>query len=87
MYSCGHNSKGERVPEYELLPPERRMPMSTGLCPKCVTHLDLSTHPELTPLLDMDKNGNVECFGWVSPIYTFNKEFLEDALDDKGDEG
>jgi len=36
MYACGHNSQGDTVPEYwELLPPER-MPLSTGLCPKCV---------------------------------------------------
>jgi len=37
MYSCGHNLKGEAVPEYDALLPERRMPLSSGLCPKCVS--------------------------------------------------
>ena len=26
------------------------------------------------PLLDLDHNGNVVCFGWVSPIYEFHEE-------------
>jgi hypothetical protein len=35
MYSCGHDSNGERCPEYEALLPHQRMPMSSGQCPKC----------------------------------------------------
>ena len=38
---------------------------------------DLERHPELTPLLDVDANGNVVCFGWVSPIYEFPPKILE----------
>lgn len=37
----------------------------------------LERHPELSPLLDVDKNGNVTCFGWVSPVYDFPEEILE----------
>ena len=36
MYSCGHDSNGERNPEYEALLPHQRMSMSSGQCPKCV---------------------------------------------------
>lgn len=36
MYSCGHNLKGEEVPDYWKLLPHQRMPLSTGVCPKCV---------------------------------------------------
>jgi hypothetical protein len=36
MYSCGHDSNGERNPEYEKLLPHQRMGMSSGQCPKCV---------------------------------------------------
>lgn len=39
---------------------------------------DLAQHPELCPWLDLDHNGNVVCFGWVSPIYEFHKEVLDD---------
>jgi len=35
---------------------------------------DLVAHPDLIPLLDLDHNGNVVCFGWVSPIYEFHEE-------------
>jgi hypothetical protein len=38
---------------------------------------DLEQHPELTPILDTDRDGNIVCIGWTSPIYTFNKDFLE----------
>jgi hypothetical protein len=38
---------------------------------------DLAQHPELCPLLDLDHNGNVVCFGWVSPIYEFDKSIFE----------
>ena len=30
------------------------------------------------PLLDLDSRGNVVCFGWVSPIYTFDLDILND---------
>lgn len=46
---------------------------------------DLERHSELTPIMETDTRGNIVCLGWVSPIYTFNKEFLEDVLDEKGD--
>ena len=36
LYACGHDSNGERNPEYEALLPHQRMPMSSGQCPKCV---------------------------------------------------
>ena len=36
MYACGHDSTGERNPEYERLLPHQRMGMSSGQCPKCV---------------------------------------------------
>ena len=39
---------------------------------------DLILHPELTPLLELDQNQNLVCFGWVSPIYTFDKHILDD---------
>lgn len=35
MYSCGHNSEGENVPEYWKLLPHERMPASSGECTKC----------------------------------------------------
>ena len=40
---------------------------------------ELEDHPELSPLLDVAPDGRVECFGWVSPIYEFSKEDLEEA--------
>lgn len=43
---------------------------------------DLEHHPELTPLLDLTLDGRVECFGWVSPVYEFSKEDLEEAFSD-----
>ena len=46
---------------------------------------DLERHPELTPLLDTDANGNVVCLGWVSPIYEFPKELLPPSLKKKID--
>jgi hypothetical protein len=36
MYSCGHDSQGERNLEYEKLLPHQRMSMSSGQCPNCV---------------------------------------------------
>lgn len=36
MYSCGHDSNGERNFEYENLLPHQRMAMSSGQCPKCL---------------------------------------------------
>jgi hypothetical protein len=38
---------------------------------------DLVAHPDLIPLLDLDHNQNVVCFGWVSPVYTFDKSILD----------
>ena len=35
MYSCGHNFQGQSVPEYWELHPSRRMPLTSGVCPKC----------------------------------------------------
>ena len=43
---------------------------------------DLVAHPDLIPLLDLDHNQNVVCFGWVSPIYTFDKSILEEGQTD-----
>ena len=37
---------------------------------------DLERHPELTPLLDVNSRGEIECFGWVSPIYDYPKDLL-----------
>jgi hypothetical protein len=48
--------------------------------PQDETLNDLIAHPELTPIVDIDSRGNVVCFGWVSPIYTFDKDFLEDDI-------
>ncbi len=39
---------------------------------------DLELYPELSPMLDVDPNGNVVCFGWVSPVYDIPQEVLED---------
>ena len=41
---------------------------------------DLENHPELSPILEIDSCGNVACLGWTSPIYTFDKDFLEKEL-------
>ena len=30
------------------------------------------------PLLDLDAHGNVVCFGWVSPVYYFPSEGIDD---------
>jgi hypothetical protein len=38
---------------------------------------DLERHPELTPLIDMNAQGQVVCFGWVSPVYELPTEILE----------
>ncbi len=32
---------------------------------------DLEKHPELAPILDADRDGNIICIGWVSPIFTW----------------
>lgn len=42
---------------------------------------DLERHPELTPMLDVDSEGKIVCFGWASPIYDFPKSILEDLRD------
>ena len=39
---------------------------------------DLVAHPDLIPLLHLAPDGNVVCFGWVSPIYEFDSEILND---------
>lgn len=39
---------------------------------------DLVEHSDLIPLLDLDFQSNVVCFGWVSPIYEFDKGILEE---------
>ena len=52
-----------------------------------VLHDDLIRHPELNPILDVDRNGAVVCLGWTSPIYTFNKEFLDGLEDGQNDVG
>jgi hypothetical protein len=39
---------------------------------------DLSQHPELCPLLELDCSDNIVCFGWVSPIYDFTFEDLDE---------
>jgi hypothetical protein len=36
MYSCGHNFQGMTVSQHWDLQPHMQMPLSTGLCPKCV---------------------------------------------------
>ncbi len=33
---------------------------------------DLERLPELTPMLDTDRDGNIVCLGWTSPIYTWD---------------
>ena len=38
---------------------------------------DLVAHPDLIPLLDLEGD-KVVCFGWVSPIYEFDSEILND---------
>ena len=47
--------------------------------------VDLENHTELAPLLDVDKEGRVVCFGWVSPIYGYLRE--EDLLNSAQEEG
>jgi hypothetical protein len=47
---------------------------------------ELERHPELTPIMETDTRGNIVCLGWVSPIYTFNREFLEDMPKEGNDE-
>ena len=42
------------------------------------TTQDLLNHPDLIPLLDLDAHGNVVCFGWVSPVYYFPSEGIDD---------
>jgi len=44
---------------------------------------DLERHHELTPILETDTRGNIVCLGWVSLIYTFNPEFLDDKKEDE----
>ena len=38
---------------------------------------DLIAHPDLIPLLHLAPDGTVVCFGWVSPIYEFDKSIFE----------
>ena len=33
---------------------------------------DLEKHPELSPILDSDKDGNIVCLGWITPILTWD---------------
>ena len=47
MYSCGHDSQGERNLEYENLLPHQRMGMSSGQCPKCVELRNKGRDPDL----------------------------------------
>lgn len=42
--------------------------------------LDLVDHPELTPMIDVDRDGNIVCFGWVSPVKDFNLEETNEPL-------
>jgi hypothetical protein len=46
---------------------------------------DLEEHPELSPLLDVAPDGRIECFGWVSPIYDFPSELLEEKGSEQND--
>jgi len=39
---------------------------------------DLVNHPELVPCLEQDSRGNIVCFGWVSPVYYFDKSDLDE---------
>jgi hypothetical protein len=34
---------------------------------------DMEEHPELTPILDEDRNGSIVCLGWKSPVYDWDK--------------
>lgn len=34
---------------------------------------DLENHPELSPILESDKDGNIVCLGWISPIYDWEE--------------
>lgn len=88
MYSCGHDEKGQAMPEYWALLPHRRMSLSSGQCPECVArnrqttiYEDLERHPELTPMLHEELDGRITCLGWVSPIYEFPKSILEELRD------
>ena len=44
---------------------------------------DLELHPELSPMLDVEANGNVVCFGWVSPVYDVPQDVLDDLEEKK----
>lgn len=39
---------------------------------------DLELHLELSPLLELNSCGEVECFGWGSPIYEFDEQVLKE---------
>ena len=42
---------------------------------------DLELHPNLSPILDTDHDGNVVCLGWVSPIFTWEDlPYLEETV-------
>ena len=45
---------------------------------------DLEIHPELSPMIDVDTNGNVVCLGWVSQVYDVPQDVLDD-LEEKND--
>lgn len=48
------------------------MDKPTGEMGKATTKQDLESHPELSPILDSDKDGNIVCIGWLSPIYDWD---------------
>ncbi len=40
---------------------------------------DLEEHPELSPMLDVNREGNVVAFGWLSPVYDYLPEEESDG--------
>jgi hypothetical protein len=38
---------------------------------KSTIRQDLEEHPELSPILDISRAGEVVCLGWVTPIFTW----------------
>ncbi len=42
---------------------------------------DLERLPELTPMLDTDRDGNIVCLGWTSPIYTWDIKDIDGLSD------
>jgi hypothetical protein len=79
MYACGHDSNGERNPEYEALPFERRMSMSSGQCPKCMELRNQRQSPDYRdwPKIKFENAKPVQVIGPDPEILAIMRLFLE----------